>query len=234
MKKKAVRFDNYTMEFMRLATAEEWQSEDPIIPDGVFGYDTTTLVLKMGDGKTKWSDLNPVNGKSAELQKLTISDGINTIEYDGSKDGSIKIPRPQYKIISMKYSDIGSLGTTYELSTNGLSPSSPAIAIGDSVHFRTDKASYIAYVSAVNGDTISATVRFAGALPENVPTALNQLTEDATHRTVTDTEKSSWTSKADVSMSVDLAGTTSIVVDKVSLNFIRSGSTLSVTKTLIP
>lgn len=39
--------------------------------------------------------------------------------------------------------------------------------------------------------------------PSSVPTALSQLTDDANHRLVTDTEKSTWNNKADVGTSQD-------------------------------
>lgn len=46
-------------------------------------------------------------------------------------------------------------------------------------------------------DTTEGTMKFYdGSAWKSIPTALSQLTDDATHRVVTDTEKSDWNGKA--------------------------------------
>ena len=44
-------------------TAAEWASQNPVLGAGVFGYDSTSDITKIGDGTTAWSDLNMVATK---------------------------------------------------------------------------------------------------------------------------------------------------------------------------
>ena len=44
-------------------TAAEWASQNPVLGAGVFGYDSTNNIAKIGDGTTTWSDLNMVATK---------------------------------------------------------------------------------------------------------------------------------------------------------------------------
>lgn len=41
-------------------TAAEWESQNPVLGAGVFGYDSTNKITKVGDGTTSWSDLDMV------------------------------------------------------------------------------------------------------------------------------------------------------------------------------
>lgn len=38
-------------------TAVNWAALNPVLPEGVFGFETGTNRFKMGDGKTPWSAL---------------------------------------------------------------------------------------------------------------------------------------------------------------------------------
>lgn len=38
-------------------TAVNWMAVNPILPKGVFGVDSTNLLVKVGDGVTRWNDL---------------------------------------------------------------------------------------------------------------------------------------------------------------------------------
>ena len=44
-------------------TAAEWESQNPVLGAGVFGYDSTNDITKIGDGTTAWADLNMVETK---------------------------------------------------------------------------------------------------------------------------------------------------------------------------
>lgn len=44
-------------------TAAEWESQNPVLGAGVFGYDSTNGITKIGDGSTAWVDLNMVETK---------------------------------------------------------------------------------------------------------------------------------------------------------------------------
>lgn len=39
-------------------TAAEWGSQNPVLGAGVFGYDSTNKITKIGDGSTHWNDLD--------------------------------------------------------------------------------------------------------------------------------------------------------------------------------
>ena len=44
-------------------TAAEWESQNSVLGAGVFGYDSTNDITKIGDGTTAWADLNMVETK---------------------------------------------------------------------------------------------------------------------------------------------------------------------------
>jgi hypothetical protein len=57
---------------VRRDTAANWTSADPILAQGEFGYESDTLLLKIGDGVTAWSalgyyDPNPALGTGGSL-----------------------------------------------------------------------------------------------------------------------------------------------------------------------
>lgn len=60
MKSKGIKFDDVTIEYIRYASAEEWEKENPILGKYVFGYDTDNQTLKIGDGITCWTDLKSI------------------------------------------------------------------------------------------------------------------------------------------------------------------------------
>ena len=41
-------------------TGAEWESQDPVLGSGVFGYDSTNDILKVGDGSSAWSERYPL------------------------------------------------------------------------------------------------------------------------------------------------------------------------------
>ena len=47
-------------------TAAEWESQNPVLGAGVFGYDSTNDITKIGDGTTAWADLNMVETKPSK------------------------------------------------------------------------------------------------------------------------------------------------------------------------
>jgi hypothetical protein len=46
---------------LRKGLSSEWASTNPVLASGEPGYDLTNNILKIGDGFTQWSGLNPVN-----------------------------------------------------------------------------------------------------------------------------------------------------------------------------
>lgn len=71
---------------IKFDTAENWETNDPILGIGVFGYDITNKVLKIGDGVTDWCGLKyfnfvypPLENASWELiNQLSISGEAST------------------------------------------------------------------------------------------------------------------------------------------------------------
>jgi len=57
----SVRFQN------KRDTAANWTSNDPILLEGEFGYETDTGKLKIGDGTTAWSSLSYCSGGSTAI-----------------------------------------------------------------------------------------------------------------------------------------------------------------------
>ena len=66
----------------RRGTAAEWVDKNPILGPAEFGIETDTDIIKIGDGVTSWTDLDPafegaflpIDGKAADSDKL---DGFN-------------------------------------------------------------------------------------------------------------------------------------------------------------
>lgn len=54
-------------------TKAEWEAENPIVPDRVLTWETDTLVVKIGNGKTHYNDLldRMVSGKSPRISEGT-------------------------------------------------------------------------------------------------------------------------------------------------------------------
>lgn len=67
---------------VRLVTRNDlsvnWESANPVLLKGEMGYATDTLVLKIGDGETRWNDLAPFNcgGSPAEQNFAAHYEGI--------------------------------------------------------------------------------------------------------------------------------------------------------------
>jgi len=78
---------------VRRGTNAQWNTTDPILNVGEFGYSTTDSQFKIGDGSTIWSDLDYVPsaaslgsslGDYIELIEKSAADGV--AELDGSKN----------------------------------------------------------------------------------------------------------------------------------------------------
>ena len=48
-------------------TAAEWESQNPVLGAGVFGYDSTNGIVKVGDGTTAWASLNNITTAPAKV-----------------------------------------------------------------------------------------------------------------------------------------------------------------------
>ena len=55
-------------------TAAEWESQNPVLGAGVFGYDSTNGITKTGDGTTAWADLKAFQTVSSVPEQVAFSD----------------------------------------------------------------------------------------------------------------------------------------------------------------
>ena len=55
-------------------TAAEWESQNPVLGAGVFGYDTTNKITKIGDGSTPWKTLPIFVTTSFNFEKASWAD----------------------------------------------------------------------------------------------------------------------------------------------------------------
>lgn len=55
-------------------TAAEWESQNPVLGAGVFGYDSTNGITKTGDGTTAWADLKAFQTVSSVPERVAFGD----------------------------------------------------------------------------------------------------------------------------------------------------------------
>lgn len=51
---------------LRRDTADNWQAIDPVLADGEAGYDKSNNEIRVGDGVSSWSELDPVFGQTTD------------------------------------------------------------------------------------------------------------------------------------------------------------------------
>ena len=56
--------DSFHLLTLRSGTTEEWKVANPVLEKNELIFDITANSFKVGDGKTNWSDLSYINGKS--------------------------------------------------------------------------------------------------------------------------------------------------------------------------
>lgn len=71
---------------IRRDTAANWTSEDPTLDDGEFALDTTNRVVKLGDGLTAWSSLDPI-GEAAGGGAI----GADVVDLTGETAGTVPV-----------------------------------------------------------------------------------------------------------------------------------------------
>lgn len=74
---------------IRRDTSERWASNNPVLLEGEFGYETDTDCLKIGDGQTEWNSLDYLVCGSGQLNILnstgqTIVTGATGIRFTGN------------------------------------------------------------------------------------------------------------------------------------------------------
>ena len=66
-------------------TAAEWESQNPVLGAGVFGFDSTNKIIKAGDGTTAWKTLPTLLSTDFSFEKASWSD-IAALSESGSAD----------------------------------------------------------------------------------------------------------------------------------------------------
>lgn len=72
------------------ATAAQWLALNPVLPSGVYGYETDTVKLKIGDGAKAWTALGYTDYKSTPIDTILPADDIPVTA------------QPQFKVLSSK------------------------------------------------------------------------------------------------------------------------------------
>ena len=165
----------------KIDTAENWKTNNPVLLVGELGIESDTNLIKVGDGTTSWTSL-------PYLQYLPLSGGQLT--------GALKIARGFQKgLLDTDDTDIlyidnnGNLCIGYGLSgktkltSNRIDVESNDFYVKHNFYVENGSANF-----QYNGKSV--------AVIDDIPTALSQLSEDTTHRVVTDTEKSTWNAKS--------------------------------------
>ena len=65
-------------------TAAEWESQNPVLGAGVFGYDSTNKIIKAGDGTTAWKTLPTLLSTDFSFEKASWSDIAALLESDSA------------------------------------------------------------------------------------------------------------------------------------------------------
>lgn len=145
-------------------------------------------------------------GGATDYSALTSKPQINSVELNGNKTSS------QLGLAAASHTHSISNVTDLQTTLNNKAEKATTLAgYGIADAYTTTEVD-----SALNGKANSsdlATVATSGSYNDlsntpTIPTQLSQLTDDATHRVVTDTEKSTWNGKVDA-VSVSRSGTAS-------------------------
>jgi hypothetical protein len=141
-----------------------------------------TSTISAGGGGTPVDAYTKAQTDALLAEKQDVVEDLDTIR-SGADAGATAYQKPQTGIPSTDMSSavqtsLGKADTALQTETD---PTVPA------------------WAKAQNKPTYTA--QEVGALPDNttIPSALSDLTDDTTHRTVTDTEKTSWNNKSDFS-----------------------------------
>lgn len=138
-----------------------------ITPDQIAGIVTVDSALSS-------SSTNPVQNKVVDAE-------FSKVAYLGASEGEVSMEVPDtIEGITMNGSRVAVTEGVADLGTVVTAETDPTVP---------------AWAKAANKPTYTASE--VGALPSNtsIPSALSDLSEDTTHRVVTDTEKSTWNAK---------------------------------------
>ena len=209
----------------KIDTAENWKTNNPVLLVGELGVESDTKLIKVGDGTTSWTSLPylqylPLSGgQLTGALRIAKGTGNGIQDYDGNPMLYID----NYDDLYIR-NDSGTeihLGTNSgeHIQIGGHKVLSDTNVVGHSFTFNDKSVAVTSDIPktlnnkalVANGNTtiygtdITLSSDNAGNLTDAIngkadtsaiPTALSQLSEDATHRVVTDTEKATWNAKS--------------------------------------
>lgn len=164
---------------VRRGTALEATTANVVLADGEMGYEKDTHKFKFGDGVTHWNSL-PYSTATQEQADYT--------ESNSALPSFIK-NKPNLTSLHT-HSNKTTLDAIQEALTTALKS-----GYDGAVTWITTNGSTLLGLVGFPGFGTSHTTAAYGDHTHSIPTALSDLSEDITHRTVTDTEKSTWNSK---------------------------------------
>ena len=180
-----------------------------------------------------WDALkNNVTNLSNQFASYTPTSNLSSVALSGSYNDLLNKPVLAIVATSGNYNDLTNKPTIPTLTSQLTNDSN---FVSDSAYVHTDNnyttaeknklagietGAEVNTVTSVNGKTgaITLSADDVNALPDTteIPTALSDLNEDSTHRTVTDSEKNTWNAKSDFS------GSYNDLTDKPSLSAVAT------------
>lgn len=209
----------------KIDTAENWKTNNPVLLVGELGVESDTKLIKVGDGTTSWTSLPylqylPLSGgQLTGALKIAKGTGNGIQNYDGTpllyidnyddlyirNDSGAEIhlgtaSGEHIQIGGNKVlSDTNVVGHSFTFNDKSVAVTSDIpktlnnktlVANGDTTIYGTD-------ITLASDNTGNLTDAINGKADTSaIPTALFQLSEDITHRVVTDTEKATWNAKS--------------------------------------
>ena len=99
---------------IRRDTATNWETNNPVLSAGEFGYDSTNKKIKIGDGLTNWNNLNFLGEQ--QMSNLIVKEKTVLIEGKGTLR---KLSTPT-KVNGVSYSHSETFGGSYIDMSNAL------------------------------------------------------------------------------------------------------------------
>lgn len=174
---------------------------EKVVTNFTYNESTQSLELTLEDGSVKsvpmTAFIDDYTGSDGDI--ITISISNNNVISATIKEGSIslsKLTASAQNTINNKVDKVDGKG----LSTNDYTNEEKSKLAGIEAGAEVNNPLYTTTGQNTDGAMTQKAVTDALSDVENsIPTALSELTQDATHRLVTDTEKSTWNAKSDFS-----------------------------------
>lgn len=98
---------------IRRGTTSEWEAANPILASGEPGFDLTTNYLRIGDGVSDWSDINPIGGVYHNYTNISTNYSVSITDhliFVDTSSGDIEIELPTASGVGGKEYIVKSVG----------------------------------------------------------------------------------------------------------------------------